>query len=179
MELLVEKLAAITTAVHENPNNPRLAVFSDVGMSAQAHDIIVSEITDHRPVHNSLGFRQQRGETKIQLAPVSHLVAKQPATKDFNGCIAAVCTYAAQPYVEFFYYNCSGVLQQYNGIFSRIEASVSLEIALELDEIRISEKLKSVEVILIIKVRETPGGVRKYELLSYYFLRQNINLEFN
>jgi hypothetical protein len=73
----------------------------------------------------------------------------------------------------------NGVLQQYNGIFSRIEASVSLEIALELDEIRISEKLKSVEVILIIKVRETPGGVRKYELLSYDFLRQNISLDFN
>jgi len=179
IELTEQKLYAITRAIHENPNNPRLAVFKEVGMTAQEFDFIVSEISDNRPLYNSLGFIQQRDKSKIQLEPVSHLIAKQPAIKKYNGCIAAVCTYAVQPYVEFFHYNSRGILQQYNGTFSRIEASVSHEVALKLDDIRIRGKLKSDETVLIITVIETPGGVRKYELLGFDFLGQNRNLDFN
>jgi hypothetical protein len=179
LEILEQKLHAISHGIHKKPNAPRLGVFHEVGITAAEHDSIIKEINNHRPLFNSLGFCQQRGERKIQLKPVSDLIAKKTKVKEFMGCIAAVCNHAAQPYVTFFYYNAKNELQQYNETISRIEANLTYEEALKLDDIRISERGKTEQTILNIKVRETEGVGRKYELLSYDFPSQNRELDLN
>lgn len=178
LEILEQKLQAITQAIHKNPHSPRLAVLDEVGMTAAEHDSIIKEINNNRPLFNSLGFCQQRGKRKIQLKPIRDLIAKKSKVKEFTSCIAAVCTFAAQPYVSFFYYNGKGLLQRYNDTFSRIEANLTVEDALKLDDIRIAEKGKIEQTILNIRVVEIEGAGRKYKLLSYDFLGQNMDFDF-
>jgi hypothetical protein len=177
IEILEQKLYAITQAIHESPHKPDLAVLGEVGMTVAGYNIIINKIIDNRPLFNSLGFCQQRGERKIQLKLIVDPIAKKSKVKEFTSCIAAVCTFAAQPYVTFFYYNGKGLLQRYNDTFSRIEANLTLEDALKLDDIRIAEKGQTKQTILNIRIMEIEGAGRKYKLLSYDFLCQNMDLD--
>lgn len=177
LEILEQKLHAITQAIHESPHNPRLGILADVGMTVADNNNIINEIINNRPLFNSLGFCLKRGERKIQLKPIVDPISKKSKVKEFTSCIAAVCTFAAQPYVTFFYYNGKGLLQRYNDTFSRIEANLTLEDALKLDDIRIADKGKTEQTILNIKVAEIEGAGRKYNLLSYDFLGQNMEMD--
>jgi hypothetical protein len=177
LDILEQKLYAITFNIHEKPDNPNLAVFDEVGMSIAEHDDIVSTIHDCRPLFNKLGLRLARDDRKIQLSPVKDLVAKQPPIKEYRSCIAAVCTHIAQPYAEFFYYNSKGELQQYYDKYSLIQVNLSHTDAIKLDDIRSAQRLKTEDTILIIKVMEAKSGARKYDLLSYDFLGQNQDLD--
>lgn len=102
LEILEQKLYAISQGILKNPNAPHLDVFDEVRMTSAEHDRIIRVINEHRPLFNSIGFRTQRGNRKIQLKPVSDLIAKKPTIKEYTACIAAVCTHAVQPYVAFF-----------------------------------------------------------------------------
>jgi hypothetical protein len=177
LDILEQKLYAITSAIHRRTVNPNLAVFNEIGMSIAEHDDIVDTIHDWRPLFNKLGLRLARDDRKIQLSPVKDLVAKQPPIKEYRCCIAAVCTHIAQPYAEFFYYNSKGELQQYYDKYSLIQVNLSHTDAIKLDDIRSAQRLNAEDTILIIKAREAKAGARKYDLLSYDFLGQNRDLD--
>ena len=177
LELLEQKLQAITKAIHKSPKNPKTSVFKEVGWSAQMHDKVVGNINDHRALFNALGFDAGRQGKEIQLRPIRDLIARQSRSKEYTCCIAAVCTYEAQPYATFFYYNGQDILQQYNGTFSRVEVNVPLADARKLDELRIAQRVSGEEMKVTIIVRETKSPGRKYDLISFQVLRKNYEIE--
>ena len=156
-----------------------MLIFEEVGITAKDFDNVIEQINCQRLLFRKLGLFKHPNLRQLYLNKVKDIVAEHTLEKEYTVCVAAVCTLEIQPYVHFFRYNNQGILQRYNENISRIECKVTQKQALELDAFRGSTKSTSEKGSLVIKVKEIRKGSKKYELLSYYFIGQNLNLDLN